>query len=516
MQTNPTHKAMKFRNQILILIYIIIFSGCSSDDKDAPIENEPETEIEQTAIINLTSEESNEIDFGDVVTNIIATRVFSIQNSGNSDLNITNIILPDNYTIDSTSGIIPSNSSKQFTVTFIPTEIADYSNSITIESNATSGSNVTPIIGFGVSSVYEGSVTLITQEEVEDFAKLGYTEITVALFIGNINNFSKITSLASLNKLTDVGSLQVISTRALEDLSGLENLNVSHSIQLLSNSALKNVDALLGVTKLSDYLSFLSNSALTQIDGLSNITEVGDNLRIKNHPLLTNLDGLSNVTIIKKDLIVEENPLIENLNSLSTLQNVSSVRFQDNSSLYDYCGIKELLLNGGVSGTFYNTSYNRYNPTQYEIIYNDCLKEIPEGVYDGSVLIRGATSLNKFASKEYHTVDGNFSINDSFYEDEHRDISTLEGLNNLRTINGTFSIRKTILINLSGLENLLSAKQIVFEENTDLANYCALNSFIQNGTLGENYNGIPGEEYLCVDNFYNPTIADLQNGQCTE
>lgn len=497
---------MKFRNQILVLIYILTFSGCSSDDKDAPIEKEPETEIEQTAIINLTSQESNEIDFGDVVTNITATRVFSIQNSGNSDLNVTNIILPENYTIDSSSGIIPSNTSKQFTVTFVPTEIADYSNSITIESNATSGTESMPIKGFGVSSVYEGSVILATQEEVEDFAKLGYTEITVALYIGHINTFSKITSLASLNKLTDVGSLQVISTTQLEDLSGLENLNVTHSIQLLGNSALKNVDALLGVTKLSDYLSFLSNSALTQIDGLSNITEVGDNLRIKNHLLLTNLDGLSNVTIINKDLIIEENPLIENLNGLSLLQSVSSVRFKYNGALYDYCAIKSLLQSDGVRNTFYKTGYNRYNPTKYDIINYDCLKEVPEGVYDGSLSFNSTYEIDRFKSKGFHTISGSLGVFSV-------DINTLDFLSSLTTITGSFTIRNTGVTNLEGLENLIYVGQLWIQENGLLSDYCVLNSFIENGTINSTSNEW---RYLNNDNLYNPTLADLQNGLCVE
>lgn len=452
---------MKFKNPILILALLFLLSGCSSSDDDIPVVEIIEEEvIVDTAIITLTSSDSDEINFGDVVTNITSKRVFSVQNTGNSDLNITNIILPDNYTIDGTSGSILPNSSKEFTITFTPTAIADYSDSIKIESNATGGPDTIPIIGAGVSSVFEGSVTLISQEDVEDFGNLGYTEITGALYIGNINNFSGITSLASLSNLTDIGSLQVVSTTELEDLSGLENLNVSHSIQILSNRALKNVDALQSVTKLSDYLSFLSNFALTQIDGLSNVTEVGDNLRIKNHPNLTNLNGLSNISIVKKDLIVEENPLIENLNGLSTLQNVSSVRFQDNSSLYDYCGIKALLQNGGVNGIFYETRYNRYNPDKNRIMSSDCSKEIPEGVYDGSILIRDATSLNKFASKEYHTINGSFSINDAPYEGEIRDISTLEGLSNLKTVNGTFTIRKTILTNLNGLENLINVNQI--------------------------------------------------------
>ncbi|MFW2376475.1 MAG: hypothetical protein ACN4ES_08005, partial [Cellulophaga baltica] len=65
---------MKFNIQILTLICFASFFSCSSDDEAPPkIIVVEEEVIEDTAIINLTSEESNEIDFGDVVTNITST-----------------------------------------------------------------------------------------------------------------------------------------------------------------------------------------------------------------------------------------------------------------------------------------------------------------------------------------------------------------------------------------------------------------------------------------------------------
>ncbi|AIZ40702.1 Ig-like domain-containing protein [Cellulophaga baltica] len=502
---------MKFNIQILTLICFASFFSCSSDDEAPPkIIVVEEEVIEDTAIINLTSEESNEIDFGDVVTNITSTRVFTIHNSGNSDLKIANIIIPDNYTIDLLTSIIPSNQSKEFTVTFTPTDILDYTDLIKIESNATSGTASIIIKGIGVNSIYDGSVTLITQDEVEDFAKSGYTEITGALFIGNINNFSPINSLASLNKITEVGSLQVISTTELEDLTGLENLNVTVSIQLLSNSALKNVDALLSVTKLSSYLSLLSNTALTQINGLSNISEIGDNLRVNNHPNLINLDGLANIITVKNKLYIENNSLIENLNGLSSLQSVSSVSIRYNAELYSYCGIKSLLTNKGIGEDYFRPRFNRYNPSSYTIEDFDCEKMIPDGIIhsDTGYGISEQKDIDYLISNDFHGIDGGLIISSE-------NITSLESLSFLKTVSGSIRINDTALTNLNGLENLTNVAQIYILNNLTLSDYCGLSPLIVNGSLGENL--YPSSEpFYTVDNLYNPTLADIQNGLCSE
>ncbi|PCE64998.1 choice-of-anchor D domain-containing protein [Sediminicola luteus] len=499
-----------------LLFFVFTLSCCSSNDQEE-VKEVPESKVEETAVINVLIDDSNEIDFGDVVVGITTTRIFSVQNTGNSTLNINNVRLPSGFTIDVTSVNISPDTTKEFVVTFSPSEILDYSGSIEIESNATEGDESILISGFGVDSIFEGSVVLNTQDEVESFAQLGYTEITGALNIGNINTVSQITSLASLNEIVYVGSLQVVSTGKLENLDGLENLDVGISIQLLSNYALKDIDALLGVTKLSSYLSLLSNKELTNLNGLSNIQEVGDNLRIKNHPKLKNLDGLSEVTSIKEDLIVEGNELIEDLNGLSSIKSVVDIRISGNFALYNYCGIKSLIQNKGYSGGFGLTSFNRYNPSVYDIVYSDCSNEIPEGVYHGDYSIHDTYDIRQLTVRDYyHTIDGDLTISESWVDNEKKEIRTLEDLKKIKSIKGKFEVKGTLIKDLTGLENLESVEQIVFIGNAQLSDYCGLNSLLQNGNLGEGFYGEPGEEYMCSGNLYNPSLLDLQNAKCAE
>ncbi|WP_339727061.1 DUF1573 domain-containing protein [Maribacter stanieri] len=523
---------MKIKNTILILAYILVFSSCASDDDNTPtqIDREPETVIEQTAIINFTNEESNEIDFGDVVVDIITTQVFNIENTGNSDLNITNIVIPDNYTIDISSTTITPNTNKDFTITFSPTEILDYSNVIQIESNATGGNDTITITGFGVSPIYDGSIVLNTQEEVDHFGKLGYTSITGGLNIGQVTSIaSTIVDLEPLNKILEVGFLEVFSTTSLENLNGLEKLNVINSIQMVSNSALKNIDALKSVTKLEGYINFLSNNSLTKIDGLENLIEVKENVRFNNNALLENIDGLSSLKSVGTDFDLLGSPLIENLNGLSSLENVgvelhvsgslllenlnglsnlksaSLLRFSDNVSLYDYCGIKDLLTNDGANLYHNGQRYNRFNPTKSEVVNSTCSELVPLGVYDGNLLMDSNSDIEKFVSKNFHTIRGSFGVNGQA-------ITNLDFLENLETVTSDLNIRNTDLTNLDGLDKLIYVNQLFIQENAMLADYCGLNSFIENGTI----NNTGDYRYIITDNLYNPTLEELQNGQCTD
>jgi hypothetical protein len=517
---------MKIKNLLLILVYILIFSSCSNDDDNTPkqIESEPEAIIEQTAVIKLITEGSSKIEFGDVVIDISTSQVFSIQNTGNSDLNITNIILPNNFTIDITSTTITSNEIKEFVVTFIPTDIFDYSNSISIESNATGGSNSITILGTGVSPIYDGTVYLHTQKEVDDFGKLGYTSITKALSISGSGGESTIVDLEPLNKIIKVGTLEVSRTTNLESLKGLENLNTIDFIQMVSNYSLTNIDALKSVTKL-ERINILGNPLLKHIDGFENLIEVTIFVRFIANDMLENIDGFSNLTHIGTDFKLSASPSIINLNGLSNLQSASAISINNNASLYDYCGIKELLTNDGAN---FGSYYNRYNPTKEEVINGLCSEEVPLGVYDGDLIIRYDSDMERFASREFHTVRGSLSLNGEdiinldFLENlttvngsfsiSNTSVTNLNGLENLTTIDGSFSINNNPLTNLNGLDNLAYVNQMYIRRNESLSDYCGLTSFIENGTI--NYTG--EQRYVNENNLYNPTLEDLQNGQCTE
>ncbi len=100
-------------------------------------------------------------------------------------------------------------------------------------------------------------------------------------------------------------------------------------------------------------------------------------------------------------------------------------------------------------------------------------------------------------------------------------IVDFEGLESLTSIMGEESeIGLDLKYNLSlqslnGLENLLFSDRLVIEANSSLNDYCALTNLLNNGN-GEALmvNWGPGPPQ--TNNLYNPTLLDMQNGNCSQ
>jgi hypothetical protein len=104
------------------------------------------TVIPQTRIIGL----SGTMAFGDLIVPETATNVLTISNTGNSLLTITNIIYPAGYSGNKTNGTVAVGGSLVVSVTLTPVEPRDYSGSIEVISDATSGTSTIDVTGRGV------------------------------------------------------------------------------------------------------------------------------------------------------------------------------------------------------------------------------------------------------------------------------------------------------------------------------------------------------------------------------
>ncbi len=98
-----------------------------------------------TRIIGLTGN----MQFGEVQIVEPADRILTITNWGGSPLDVSGIEFPDGFSSDWTSGSISPGSSQNVTITFAPTQVRNYSGSITILSNATSGTGSRTVSGSG-------------------------------------------------------------------------------------------------------------------------------------------------------------------------------------------------------------------------------------------------------------------------------------------------------------------------------------------------------------------------------
>ena len=98
-----------------------------------------------TRIIGL----SGNLAFGNVVVGQTATATLTIANSGTAALDVTNIIYPAGFSGNWSSGSIPASGSQPVTVTFAPTAATNYAGTVTVNSDATSGVNITNASGTG-------------------------------------------------------------------------------------------------------------------------------------------------------------------------------------------------------------------------------------------------------------------------------------------------------------------------------------------------------------------------------
>jgi len=133
------------------------------------------------------------------------------------------------------NGTVISNITSPYTLSSL-TESTSYD--FYIRTNCTSlDSEWTDVTKFNTlcnGGAYTGDVTLITQQEVNNFATNCYNVINGTLFIGGNSGNSNITNLEGLETITSIdGSLFIGENPGLTTLSGLENLNfVGNNIEI--------------------------------------------------------------------------------------------------------------------------------------------------------------------------------------------------------------------------------------------------------------------------------------------
>jgi uncharacterized repeat protein (TIGR03803 family) len=100
--------------------------------------------LQVSRIIGLTGS----LTFGDVPVGITAQQTLTITNSGNVALNVTSIIYPAGFS-GTWSGSVPSGKSTNVTVTFAPLAAISYGGTLTVNSDATDGTNTLAVAGTG-------------------------------------------------------------------------------------------------------------------------------------------------------------------------------------------------------------------------------------------------------------------------------------------------------------------------------------------------------------------------------
>lgn len=101
-----------------------------------------------TKVIQLTGT----LTYGSVQTGTTLSKALTITNSGNATLTVTDVTVPSGYTPDWTSGTIAAGASQVVNITFAPVAATSYNGTVTVSSDATSGTNTRAITGAGISA----------------------------------------------------------------------------------------------------------------------------------------------------------------------------------------------------------------------------------------------------------------------------------------------------------------------------------------------------------------------------
>ena len=302
--------------------------------------------------------------------------------------------------------------------------------------------------------VYDGALTLSTQEEVNKFGLFGFTEITGRFMLRNDNAPSDISDLSPLSSLNSLG----------------ENLNI------ISNSMLTSLYGLHNITSIGGALIVNSNENVLTL-GLESLTTIGTHMWISSNDSLITMNGLEGLTSIGQELRFYENDSLTSLAGLEGINNVGgNVSINGNLLLLSLTGLDNLTTIGGF----------------FAVLRSDSLTSLV-----------GIENLVNVENKVY--ISANTSL------------LSLTGLESLVTVGDKIEVsNNNVLSSLAGLESLNSVAAGIYIgrdqigsplPNPNLLNFCSLTNLITNGVYGS---------FNANYNQYNPTVQNIIDGNCAQ
>ncbi|MCS6820829.1 MAG: S8 family serine peptidase [Microscillaceae bacterium] len=165
---------------------------------------------------------SGSLAFGNVPQNTTATRTITVGNTGQANLVISDVKLPNGFTPSWTTATIAPNATRNLEVTFSPTAQMTYSGQLEIVSNATSGTNTMPVSGTGTAPLPAAPTNLIVTAVSDNQISLSWvnnatTATSIELERSAANNttfFNNKITLSPTTNTYDWGNLQAGTTYA--------------------------------------------------------------------------------------------------------------------------------------------------------------------------------------------------------------------------------------------------------------------------------------------------------------
>lgn len=325
-------------------------------------------------------------------------------------------------------------------------------------------------------------------------------------------SFSGLETLDSLNSLY-IGAYYSNNTfRYLTTFQGLNGIKTLETLQLYGNfPSLRSFEGLENITTINSLELNGTFDALTSFKGLKNVKTISSFSLGGTFPVLASFEGLENLTAINSFLLkkgylngqwidgtFDELTDFRGLENLERIGSFSLDYGTKAKSLKNFSGLGKVEYIGDFS-----INRNASLPALQSFEGFDSLKEIGK---DLNLNFRAFSCPSLSGLNHLTTVGGNVKINDG-------QLTSLQGLNSLKTVGGTVTIEDCYqLLSIDGLSGLQTfpnalngAKVLKINNCRQLKNFCALSDdFLRYYDL---------EVTGCG---YNPTRADLLNGNCSQ
>lgn len=229
-------------------------------------------------------------------------------------------------------------------------------------------------------------------------------------------------------------------------------------------------------------------SDIQNLLGLVQITKVNGNLIIEDLTLIETLKGLESIQSIGGSLVINNNLV---LNSLDGIQNINPTSMQStnedadlvitNNSALSHCEVTSICDLLDLDGIDFEVNANSNTCNSAAEIETACILAA-QTCLAGNLIIDEQAMIDNF-SADYPTctnIAGKLTFSG--------DISSLEGLAQISSIQGDLVIEKTQLTNLKGLENLVFASDITIINNPLINDIDDLSNLETLGNFDLNYN----------------------------
>lgn len=169
-----------------------------------------------------------------------------------------------------------------------------------------------------------GSVSLYTQADVDNFPSYNLTVINASLVIQTTGNITNLNALAGVTRVC--GDLILLRNSNLVSLNGLQNItSVGGNLVLDSNSRLTDLTGLNSLQTIGGSFSLFHNDNLTSLNGLGALRSIGGNLGTDNSNLrLPNLQGLTALRSIGGNLSITGANFV-NLQGLNRIKSIGGL-----------------------------------------------------------------------------------------------------------------------------------------------------------------------------------------------